>query len=133
MYCIRYIPANFLRRFKAPYLHKLVVSMGNQLIFFFIFVNAIFRKIICKPYSICFAGYLRTEREFNCHYEQIRERGQVYTDWLDEIPLEKWIQAFDGGHRWGHMTTNLVECVNLVLKEARNLPITSIVRVTSSS
>ena len=29
MYCIRHIAANFLRRFKAPYLHKLVVRMGN--------------------------------------------------------------------------------------------------------
>ena len=28
MYCVRHIVANFLRRFKAPYLHKLVVHMG---------------------------------------------------------------------------------------------------------
>ncbi|RYQ89729.1 hypothetical protein Ahy_B09g096225 isoform E [Arachis hypogaea] len=31
--------------------------------------------------------------------------------------------AFDGGYRWGHMTTNLVECINSVLKGARNLPV----------
>ncbi|RYQ95249.1 hypothetical protein Ahy_B08g090317 [Arachis hypogaea] len=24
--------------------------------------------------------------------------------------------AFEEGHRWGHMTTNLVECINSVLK-----------------
>ena len=29
MYCIRHITANFLQRFKVPYLHKLVVSVGN--------------------------------------------------------------------------------------------------------
>ncbi|RYQ80375.1 hypothetical protein Ahy_Scaffold1g106832 isoform A [Arachis hypogaea] len=28
MYCIRHIGSNFLRRFKAPYLHKLVVNTG---------------------------------------------------------------------------------------------------------
>ena len=29
LYCIRHIAANFLRRFKKPYLHRLVVSIGN--------------------------------------------------------------------------------------------------------
>ncbi|XP_057744850.1 uncharacterized protein LOC130962689 [Arachis stenosperma] len=28
MYCIRHVGSNFLRRFKAPYLHKLVVNTG---------------------------------------------------------------------------------------------------------
>ncbi|XP_027368864.1 uncharacterized protein LOC113874849 [Abrus precatorius] len=88
MYCIRHIVANFLRRFKVPNLHKLVVHMG----------------------------YSRTEHEFNIHYERIQERGQIYTNWLNEIPREKWVLAFDGGHRWGHMTTNLAECINSVLK-----------------
>ena len=30
MFCIRHIAANFLRRFKKPYLHRLVVSIGNS-------------------------------------------------------------------------------------------------------
>jgi hypothetical protein len=38
--------------------------------------------------------------------------------------------AFDGGCRWGHMTTNLVECMNGVFKGIRNLPITALVRTT---
>ncbi|XP_027362454.1 uncharacterized protein LOC113870055 [Abrus precatorius] len=95
MYCIRHIADNFLRRFKASYLHKLVVHMG----------------------------YSRTEHEFNIYYEQLRQRGEIYTDWLDEILREKWVLAYDGGHRWSHMTTNLVECINSVLKGARNLPL----------
>ncbi|RYQ84897.1 hypothetical protein Ahy_B10g104405 [Arachis hypogaea] len=36
--------------------------------------------------------------------------------------------AFDGGHRWGHMMTNLVDCINSVMKGARNLPVIAIVR-----
>ncbi|RYR78341.1 hypothetical protein Ahy_A01g003110 [Arachis hypogaea] len=42
----------------------------------------------------------------------------------------RWVLAFDGGHRWRHMTTSLVECINSVLKDARNLPVTAIVRST---
>ncbi|XP_016207018.1 uncharacterized protein LOC107647460 [Arachis ipaensis] len=40
----------------------------------------------------------------------------------------KYALAFDGGYRWGHMTTNLVECINSILKGARNLPITALVK-----
>ena len=39
-------------------------------------------------------------------------------------------RAFDGGHRYEHMTTNLVECVNSVLKDAHNLPIMALVQAT---
>ncbi|RYQ89727.1 hypothetical protein Ahy_B09g096225 isoform F [Arachis hypogaea] len=73
MFCIRHIESNFLRKFKAPYLQKLVVNIDSS-----------------------------------------------RTDAL----------AFDGGYRWGHMTTNLVECINSVLKGARNLPVTALVKAT---
>ncbi|XP_016178826.1 uncharacterized protein LOC107621310 [Arachis ipaensis] len=100
MYCIRHIGSNFLRRFKAPYLYKLVVN----------------------------TCYSRTEQEYNKNYQRLKERGEAYTQWCDEIGVERWVLAFDGGHRWGHMTTNLVECINSVLKGARNLPVTALVR-----
>ncbi|RYR39056.1 hypothetical protein Ahy_A09g044463 [Arachis hypogaea] len=31
-------------------------------------------------------------------------------------------------HHWGHMTTNLVECIKSMLKCAHNLPVTALVR-----
>ena len=34
--------------------------------------------------------------------------------------------------RYGHMTTNLSECVNKVLKDCRNIPITALVKSTYS-
>ncbi|XP_015953369.1 uncharacterized protein LOC107477815 [Arachis duranensis] len=102
MYCIRHIGSNFLRRFKAPYLHKLVVN----------------------------TCYFRTEQEYNKNYQRLKERGEAYTQWCDEIGVERWVLAFDGGHRWRHMTTKLVECINSVLKGARNLPVTALVRST---
>ncbi|XP_025611641.1 uncharacterized protein [Arachis hypogaea] len=102
MFCVRHIASNFLRNFKAPYLQKLIVNMG----------------------------YCRTVREFNVQYARLRERGEAYTQWLDRIPRQQYALAFDNGYRWGHMTTNLVECINGVLKGARNLPITSLVKAT---
>ncbi|XP_075675088.1 uncharacterized protein LOC142644336 [Castanea sativa] len=44
--------------------------------------------------------------------------------------MQKWILAHDGGHRYGAMTTNLSESFNGVLKSARNLPITTLVKLT---
>ncbi|XP_057746280.1 uncharacterized protein LOC130965538 [Arachis stenosperma] len=102
MFCIRHIESNFLRKFKAPYLQKLFVNIG----------------------------YSRTVREYETRYQRLRERGEAYTNWLDRIPREQYALAFDGGYRWGHMTTNLVECINSVLKGARNLPVTALVKAT---
>ena len=128
MYCIRHIAANFLRRLKKRYLHRLVVSIGN--LYFVCICASEFFFFHNISTTLCFAGYLRTEREFNHHYERMCQHGEIYTDWLDEIPREKWVQAFDRGHRYGHMTTNLVECMNFVLKGVHNLPITTLVRAT---
>ncbi|XP_015943900.1 uncharacterized protein LOC107469023 [Arachis duranensis] len=55
MFCIRHIESNFLRKFKAPYLQKLVVNIG----------------------------YSRTVREYEVRYQRLRERGEAYTDWLN--------------------------------------------------
>ncbi|XP_016199295.1 uncharacterized protein LOC107640271 [Arachis ipaensis] len=50
MFCIRHIGSNFLRRFKAPCLHKLVVN----------------------------TGYFRIEQEYNKNYQRLKEQGEVY-------------------------------------------------------
>ncbi|KAL5168676.1 hypothetical protein HKD37_11G030786 [Glycine soja] len=43
---------------------------------------------------------------------------------------EKWTQAYDGGKRYGYMTTNFVECMNFALKGAHTLPIIVSVKAT---
>jgi len=50
--------------------------------------------------------------------------------WIDQILLEKWIRAYNGGKRFGHMTTNLVECINSVLKDAQSLSLCALVKST---
>ncbi|QHO04709.1 uncharacterized protein DS421_13g442520 [Arachis hypogaea] len=74
--------------------------------------------------------YSRTVEEYNINYKRLEERGEAYVRWCDAIGLRHWVLAFDEGHRWGHMTTNLVECINSVLKGARNLPVLPLVRAT---
>ena len=46
------------------------------------------------------------------------------------MPKEKWALTFDKGYCYGAMTTNVSECFNGVLKGARSLPITAMVRYT---
>ena len=49
--------------------------------------------------------------------------------WLENVPLETWSLAHDGGRRWGIITTNHCEVFNAVLKGARALPITACVQL----
>ncbi|XP_016168933.1 uncharacterized protein LOC107611532 [Arachis ipaensis] len=102
MFCIRHIASNFLRSFKAPLLQRLIVNIG----------------------------YSRTMREFDMRYQRLCERGEAYKQWLDRIPRQQYALAYDGGHCWGHMKTNLVECINGALKGACNLPVTAFVKAT---
>ncbi|RYR46647.1 hypothetical protein Ahy_A07g032406 [Arachis hypogaea] len=85
MFCIRHIESNFLRKFKAPYLQKLIVNIG----------------------------YSRMVRKYEIRYQQLREHGEAYSNWLDLNPREQYTLAFDG-----------------VLKGVRNLPVTALVKAT---
>jgi len=67
-----------------------------------------------------------TERELS----RIRGIDRHVADWIDKIPREKWSRAYDDGRRFGHMTTNLAECMNGVLKGVRSLPVLSIAQAT---
>ncbi|KAF1879675.1 hypothetical protein Lal_00033333 [Lupinus albus] len=62
--------------------------------------------------------------------DDLRQKNPRAAAWLDNIPKEKWTQSYDEGRRYGHMTTNLAECVNGVLKGSRALSITSLVQAT---
>ncbi|XP_061354986.1 uncharacterized protein LOC133299532 [Gastrolobium bilobum] len=77
------------------------------------------------------AGYTTSRLDFDAGLEKFKESSPQIAAWIDRIPKEKWSISYDAeGRRFGHMTTNLSECVNKVLKGARNLPITSLVRIT---
>ncbi|PPS11976.1 hypothetical protein GOBAR_AA08658 [Gossypium barbadense] len=50
--------------------------------------------------------------------------------WLGSMEPWQWAQCFDEGYRYGHMTTNLVEAVNSVLRRTRHLPISVVFSAT---
>ncbi|PPD86141.1 hypothetical protein GOBAR_DD16924 [Gossypium barbadense] len=52
--------------------------------------------------------------------------GQTNTSfrqWLGTMESWQWAQSFDEGFRYGQMTTNLVEGINVMLLKTRHLPI----------
>ena len=46
----------------------------------------------------------------------MRAKFPQAADQLDQIPKSKWTQAYDKGKQYDHMTTNLAECMNSILK-----------------
>jgi len=48
--------------------------------------------------------------------------------WIDKIPCISGLKLMMGGRRYTHMTTNLAECMNSVLKGARSLPICALLK-----
>nr|KYP54142.1 hypothetical protein KK1_000316 [Cajanus cajan] len=103
VYCIRHIASNFNHRFKNTKLKEELINIG----------------------------YTTNKHRFERRLERFREVSPEICRWIDGISLEKWAIAHDEeGRRYGHMTTNLSEAVNKVLKGARNLPITALVKCT---
>lgn len=101
-YCIRHIASNFALKFKDKEAKRALIN----------------------------AAYSKTQAEFDHYYGLVVSFKPEYDAWVKRIPLAKWTQLHDEGRRYGHMTTNLSECINAVLKGVRNLPITAIVKAT---
>ncbi|XP_075633689.1 uncharacterized protein LOC142606185 [Castanea sativa] len=70
------------------------------------------------------------ERKFNATFDLIENVNRDVHQYLKDVPKEKWALTFDEGYRYGTMTTNVFECFNGVLKGARSLPITAMVKYT---
>ncbi|XP_061367380.1 uncharacterized protein LOC133310465 [Gastrolobium bilobum] len=71
------------------------------------------------------ASYTPSKVDFDIAFAKFHDISPEIADWIDQILKEKWTRAYDvDGLRYGHMTANLSESVNRVLKGARNMPIT---------
>ena len=70
------------------------------------------------------------ERHFNATFDLIENVNMDVHQYLKDVPKEKWALTFDKGYRYRAMTTNVSECFNGVLKGARSLPITTMVKYT---
>ncbi|XP_025627980.1 uncharacterized protein [Arachis hypogaea] len=101
-YCIRHVAANFALTFKDKDSRRMLVN----------------------------AAYTKTEAEFYYWFDIMRTENPAMCEWANRMEYDKWTQHEDGGRRFGHMTTNISECVNSVLKGTRNLPVTVLVQST---
>ncbi|XP_025680323.1 uncharacterized protein [Arachis hypogaea] len=101
-YCIRHVAANLSLSFKGKDAGRMLVN----------------------------AAYAKTEAEFYYWFDIMRTENPAMCDWANRMEYEKWTQHQDSGRWFGHMTTNISECVNSVLKETRNLSVTSLVKST---
>ncbi|XP_016192055.1 uncharacterized protein LOC107632926 [Arachis ipaensis] len=101
-FCARHIAANFMTHFKNKDLKKVLVN----------------------------ATYSKSHREFAHYFGRPRGENVTITNWLEEMPHSQWTQYADEGRHFGHMTTNISECINIVMKATRNFSITSLVKST---
>ncbi|XP_027362506.1 uncharacterized protein LOC113870105 [Abrus precatorius] len=77
------------------------------------------------------AGYTTCKQRFEEKLEQFCNESEDIRKWINCISKEKWTLAYDEkGRHYGHMTTNLSEAVNKILKGAQNLSITALVKCT---
>ncbi|RYQ89198.1 hypothetical protein Ahy_B09g095968 isoform B [Arachis hypogaea] len=101
-FCIRHVAANFALTFKGKDARRLLVN----------------------------AAYAKTEVEFDYWFDILRSEDPAMCEWANRIDYSLWTQHRDDGRRFGHMTTNISECVNSILKGVRNLPVCSLVKAT---
>ncbi|XP_061358030.1 uncharacterized protein LOC133302288 [Gastrolobium bilobum] len=105
VFCIRHIASNFNQKFWNEGLNRMLKNLG----------------------------YTPAIVDFERNLASFRESSPQIAEWIDVIPKEKWSRAYDiEGRRYGHMTTNLAESVNRVLKGDINMSITALVKHTYS-
>ncbi|XP_025621317.1 uncharacterized protein [Arachis hypogaea] len=101
-FCIHHVAANFALTFKGKDARRLLMN----------------------------AAYAKTGVEFHYWFDILRSEDPAMCDWANRIEYSLWTQYCDEGRRFGHMTTNISECVNSILKGVRNLPVCSLVKAT---
>ncbi|KAF7801727.1 uncharacterized protein G2W53_040838 [Senna tora] len=91
IFCIRHLASNLNSEHKDPWLKKTLVNMGYELM-----PNRVEEMLA-----------------------ELRSHNQRAAEWIADIPKHQWCRSHDEGGRYDHMTTNLSECINGILKGAR--------------
>ena len=78
------------------------------------------------------AGVANQTRKYENFMNVIFSLNTEAYAWLTggSVRPEQWALCKDGGYRWGHISTNMAECFNNLLRDARLLPITTCIRFT---
>ena len=75
-------------------------------------------------------GYELIPNRFEQMMQELNQWNEDGYSYMAGIPREKWTNAYDGGYRYDHMTTNLAETINSALKGIHNLLVTAIIKST---
>ncbi|XP_016193018.1 uncharacterized protein LOC107633944 [Arachis ipaensis] len=107
--------------------------------------NVYYVQHIASNFATNFKSKEAKRHLVNAAYSKTQEQAQYYLElisaedpatspammaWIRGLEPPKWLQHRDESRRYGHMTTNLSECINSVLKGTRNLPVCAIVKST---
>ncbi|KAL6326327.1 hypothetical protein AAG906_005521 [Vitis piasezkii] len=87
-YCLRHVASNFNDKYRNKMLKDLVYRAGSQ----------------------------HQPRKYESCMIELKRLDEKCLEWFNKLDTKKWTLAHDGGHRYGWMTTNIVECINGVLK-----------------
>ncbi|XP_022004308.1 uncharacterized protein LOC110901845 [Helianthus annuus] len=102
-YCLRHVRSNFSGRFKTKSLRKLCWMIGST----------------------------SQRRKYVWAVREMQMLNQGAWNYLNDIDKSKWTIVHDrGNRRWGNITTNISESMNNVLREARLLPVKSLIHYT---
>ncbi|PKU74604.1 Protein FAR1-RELATED SEQUENCE 8 [Dendrobium catenatum] len=83
------------------------------------------KELLCQ--KMYMAGNTDDPMVFDrCMKDMIKVKADIH-QWLVERDVTSWALTYDGGFRYGVMTTNASESFNGVLKRARGLPIQALV------
>ncbi|XP_077228540.1 uncharacterized protein LOC143861489 [Tasmannia lanceolata] len=98
-FCIRHLSASFYDKFG----------------------NIVLRDLFLK------AAETLKESEFKWAMESIKENNESAHQWISEMPKENWATLYFKGDRYGALSTTKSVSFNAIVKEAKTLPITSLV------
>ncbi|XP_072084705.1 uncharacterized protein [Arachis hypogaea] len=91
--------------------------------------NLWFKSAEGKGYLVNVA-YSPSKEGCDWYLDALGTLSREMVDWALRFRKDLWLQHCDEGRRYGHMMTNLSECINTVLKGTRNLPVAAIVWAT---
>ena len=65
--------------------------------------------------------------DFDTKYGQLEMISPRAAKYLADVGVEQWDRSHSNGKEYNIMTTGIVECMNVVLKYARDLPVVRMV------
>ncbi|WOL19278.1 hypothetical protein Cni_G28076 [Canna indica] len=76
------------------------------------------------------AARATTEHTFNEYMQKLLDIHEPSYQWITRLEKERWATLFFPSHRYDIITTNVVENMNSLFREVREMPITMLIEMT---